>query len=122
MFSSSASSASTSSLLFSNDSSIALPSSTFTSLTKNVLNSPTKTAIIDVITITKTIEPIILPKRFGCFILAIDVLIVKNTNGTIITNIKFKKMSPNGLKTVAPSFHIKPIIAPIIIESSNITV
>ena len=112
----------TSSWFSSKEAKIFWPSSTFTNLINIVLSRPTTTAIIDVITITRIIDPIILPKRFGCFILAIEVLIVKNTNGTIITNIKFKKMSPNGLKTVAPSFHIKPIIAPIIIETSNITV
>jgi len=33
---------------------------------------------------------------------------LKNTNGTIITNIKFKNKSPNGLTSAAYGPNIKP--------------
>ena len=44
---------------------------------------------------------IILPKRFNPSILAIDDAMLKNTRGTTIVNIKFKKMSPSGFKATA---------------------
>ena len=68
----------------------------FTSLTKYVLANPTSTAIIDVKINTPIIVTNILPSLFGCFILEIDVVIVKKMRGTIITNRRFRKMSPKG--------------------------
>ena len=55
-------------------------------------------------------------------ILAIDVGIVKNINGTIITNNRFKKISPNGLRTVAFSWNTIPTIAPTIMATKSIIV
>lgn len=71
---------------------------------------------------TSTIVPIILPNLFGCCILAIDVVIVKNISGTIITNRRFKNISPNGCNTVAFSLNTIPITAPTIIATNNIIV
>ena len=47
-------------------------------------------------------------------------VILKNTNGTIVTNNKFKKMSPKGFKTAAFSFKAIPNMAPIIIAAKSI--
>jgi hypothetical protein len=40
------------------------------------------------------------------------VVIVKKISGTIDTNNKFKKISPNGFKTLASSLKIRPIMVP----------
>ena len=103
----------------------------FTSFTKYVLKNPINTAISDVtinvaiivVTINVAIiVNIILPIRLGVFIFDIDVVIVKNISGTIITNKRFKNTSPNGFKTVALSWNITPTIAPMIIDATRIIV
>jgi hypothetical protein len=58
----------------------------------------------------------------GLFILPIELVIVKNINGTIDTNKRFKKISPNGLSISVFSLNTKPTIAPIIIDASRIIV
>ena len=76
----------------------------------------------DLIINTNNILPNILPNLLGCFILPILVVIVKNINGTIITNNKFKNKSPKGLSTLVLSPKITPTIPPIIIAPSRIIV
>lgn len=98
------------------------PSSGSTNFTKYVLANPINTAIIDVNANTHTIVIIILPNLFGVFIFAIDVVIVKNISGMIITNKKFKNKSPKGLRIVAFSLNTIPTIAPTIIATNNIIV
>ena len=78
--------------------------------------------MIDVTTNTPIIVIIIFPILFGVFIFAIDVVIVKNTNGTMIHNNRFRKISPNGCKIVAFSWNIIPTIAPTIIATRRIIV
>ena len=68
--------------------------------------------MINVIKLTSNIFPILL----GLFIFPIDVVMVKNISGTIITNKVFKNKSPNGFKLLDFSLNIKPIIIPIIID------
>ena len=82
------------------------------------INTLTKEVIIN----TNIILPNILPNLLGCFILPIDVVIVKNINGTIIVNKRLINKSPNGLNTFVFSPNIKPIIAPIMIDANNIIV
>ena len=67
-----------------------------TSFTKYVLSKPIATAIKEVTTNVIRIVTMILPILFGVFILAIDDVMVKNISGTIITNKRFRKMSPSG--------------------------
>ncbi len=122
VFSAIESSSSSSTASSSKTSTIFSESSGFTSFIKYVLKNPTSTAITDVITNTNIIVPTIFPKRLGCFILATDVVIVKNINGTIMTNKRFKKISPSGFKIVAFSLKISPTTAPTIIESNKIIV
>lgn len=64
----------------------------------------------------------ILLNLFGSRILDIDDAIVKNINGTIITNNKFKNKSPRGFTTVAFSLNIRPHIPPMITNVNNIIV
>jgi len=71
---------------------------------------------------TNIILLIIFPSLFGLSILIIAVVMVKNISGTITTNIKFIKISPKGLRTLAFSLNINPTIAPIIIEIKSIIV
>ena len=52
----------------------------------------------------------------------IELDIVKNTNGTITTNIKLIKISPKGLKIVAFSLKIRPTMVPKIIPPIRIIV
>ena len=92
------------------------------SFTKYVLANPTNTAIIDVITNTKIIEPIIFPNLLGCFIFDIAVVMFKKISGTIITNNRFKNKSPNGLNIVAFSLKITPTMLPTIIATKSIIV
>lgn len=106
----------------SNTSTIFAESLVFTSFIKYVLKKPTSTAITDVITNTNIIVPTILPKRLGSLILATDVVIVKNISGTITTNKRFKKISPNGASIVAFSLKISPMTAPTIIATRRIIV
>ena len=97
-----------------NVSTIAAESLGFTNSNVNVVISPITTDTKVVIINTPNIVVITLPKRLGCLIFAIDVVIVKNINGTMITNIKFINKSPNGLNTAAFSPYTNPTIAPII--------
>ena len=78
--------------------------------------------IIDVNKNTHIIVTMILPNRFGVFIFAIDVVIVKKMSGTMITNKRFKNKSPKGLSIVAFSWNIIPTIAPTIIATKRIIV
>ena len=98
------------------------PSSGLTNFIKYVLANPTSTAINDVTANTTMIVIIIFPSLFGFSILAIDVVIVKNTSGTITTNNRFKNMSPKGCNIVAFSWNIIPTIAPTIIATKRIIV
>lgn len=52
----------------------------------------------------------------------IELDIVKNTNGTITTNIKLIKISPKVLKIVAFSLKIRPTMVPKIIPPIRIIV
>ena len=79
-------------------------------------------SINEVIINTPMVEVITFPNLLGCFILAIDVVIVKKINGTITTNHKFMNKSPKGLSIDAFSPINKPIIAPIINDESNVIV
>ena len=106
----------------SNDVFIFWPSPVFTSFTKYVLVNPINTAIIEVITKTPIIDIMIFPNLFGCFIFEIAVVIFKKISGIIITNNRFKKISPNGLRIVAFSWNIIPTIAPTIIATKRIIV
>ena len=94
----------------------------FTNSNVNVVTRPITTDIRVVIMNTPKIVVITLPKRLGCLIFAIDVVIVKNINGTMITNIKFINKSPNGLNTAAFSPYTNPTIAPIIRAARRIIV
>ena len=109
-------------VISSNELFICSPSSVDTSLIGNAEINPIITATIDVIMKTLIIPTIIFPNLLGCVIFAIAVDIFKNTNGTIIINIKFKNKSPNGLSTAAFSLNIIPTIAPIIIANNSIIV
>lgn len=51
--------------------------------------------------------------------MAIDVVIVKNISGTMITNNRFKNTSPKGCNIVAFSWNIIPTIAPTIIATKR---
>ncbi len=64
----------------------------------------------------------ILPSLFGSFILPIEVLKVKNINGTIIVSNKLINKVPNGFNTVAFCLKITPIIVPTITEINIIIV
>ena len=83
--------------------------------------NPIITLISEVIINTIIIDINILPIFFGSFILPIDVDIVKNTSGIIITSNKFKNKSPNGLKIDASSLNINPMNVPIIIDNNSIS-
>ena len=87
-----------------------------------MLANPSNTAISDVTTNTEIIVTIILPSLFGFSILAIDVVIVKKISGTMITNNRFRKMSPKGCNLVAFSWNIIPTNAPTIIATKRIIV
>ena len=78
--------------------------------------------MIDITANTIRIVIIILPNLLGFSILIIDDVIVKNIRGTITTNIKFRKISPKGLKTQAFSLKIRPIIVPIIMLNNKMMV
>ena len=93
-----------------------------TKLVINVVPTPTSTATSEVIINTNNIDAIIFPSLFGLFIFAIVVVTVKNTKGTITTNIKLRNKSPKGLTISAFSLKIKPAIVPIIIEITKIIV
>ena len=80
------------------------------------------TAIIDVIKNITIVLIRILLSLFGSCILEIDDVIVKNINGTIITNKRFKNKSPSGLTISAFSLKIKPQIAPMITQPKRIIV
>ena len=108
--------------LFSNVLFISSPSSGVTNLNEYVVNTPTNTATSDVTTNVAIIVIIILPNLLGCFIFVIDVVILKKINGTITINIKFKKISPNGLRMAAFSLNTIPTIAPIIIATKSIII
>ena len=88
-------------LLSSNDSLIFAPSDGSTSFIGYVVATPTITATSDITTNVKIIVTTIFPSLLGCFIFDIDVVMLKNINGTIVTNSRFKKRSPNGFKTAA---------------------
>ena len=64
----------------------------------------------------------IFPRRFGVFILEIEVVIVKKMSGIMTTSKRFKNKSPKGLKIVAFSWNIIPTIAPTIIATKRIIV
>ena len=98
------------------------PSSVLTSFTKYVLAKPTNTAISEVTANTAIIVIIIFPSLFGFSIFAMDVVIVKKISGTMITNNRFKNMSPKGCNIVAFSWNIIPTIAPTIIATKRIIV
>ena len=83
---------------------------------------PTPTLTSDVNINTSNIVTSILPILLGCFILPIEVVMVKNISGTIITSNKFKNKSPNGARTFAFSLNTSPTIVPIIIEPKSIKV
>ena len=99
--------------LLSIDSNIALESFGLTNFAAKVAPSPIIQASIEVIINTKKIFVNTFPTLLGCLILAIDVVIVKKINGTIITNIIFKNKSPKGLSTDAFSPKTNPTTAPI---------
>ena len=107
-------------LLSSNDSLIFTPSDGSTSFIGYVVTTPTITATSDITTNVKIMVTTIFPSLLGCFIFDIDVVMLKNINGTIVTNSRFKKRSPNGFKTAAFSLHAIPIIAPITIAAKSI--
>ena len=98
------------------------PSSVSTSFTKYVLANPISTAMIDVTINTPMIVAMILPSLFGVFIFVMDVVIVKKIKGTIITNNRFRNMSPSGFKIAAFSWNMIPMIAPTIIAAKRIIV
>ena len=79
-------------------------------------------AILLVITKIKNVYLNILPNFFKLVIFAILLDIVKKTNGTTIVYIKFKNISPNGLRTTALSLNINPIKQPINDEIINIEI
>jgi hypothetical protein len=106
----------------SNEALIASPSSTFTKFVLNVAQNPTNTEIIDITKNTATIIPIIFPILFGLLIFVIAVVMFKKISGTMMTNSRFKNMSPSGLSTVAFSWNISPIIVPTIIATIRIIV
>lgn len=93
-----------------------------TSSNVNVVAKPINTAINEVSKNTTIIAIIILPSLLGVCIFAIDVVIVTNISGTIITNNIFKNKSPNGLRIVAFSPKQRPTIVPTIIETKIIIV
>ena len=97
-------------------------SSGFTKSILYVVIKPTITATIEVTKNATIVVIIIFPSLFGVLIFAIDVVIVKKTSGTITTNNRLIKISPNGLSTLASSLNIIPTIAPIIIANNNIKV
>ena len=78
--------------------------------------------MIDITANTIRIVIIILPNLLGFSILIIDDVIVKNIRGTITTNIKFRKISPKGLKTQAFSLKIRPMNVPIIMLNNKMMV
>ena len=98
---------------------IALVSFGLTNFIEYVIARPIKQAISDVIKNITNVEVITFPNLLGCFILAMEVVIVRNISGTIITNNKLINKSPNGLNTAAFSPKISPIIAPIIKPINN---
>ena len=91
-----------------------------TSFVTFVANTPINAATTVVIANNTNTVTKILPSLLGCLILLIAVVILKNTSGTIVTNNKFKKISPSGLKTAAFSPNAIPTIAPIIIAAISI--
>ena len=93
-----------------------------TNLVEYVVASPTATAIKlvtinEINIVTKT-----LPNLLGCLIFAIEVVMVRKIKGTIITNNKLIKISPNGAKYLASSPKTIPTIAPIIKPMTKIIV
>ena len=105
-----------------NTSCIAAVSSGLTKSIAAVEIKPIMTAIIDVIKNITIVLIRILLSLFGSCILEIDDVIVKNINGTIITNKRFKNKSPSGLTISAFSLKIKPQIAPMITQPKRIIV
>ena len=87
-------------------------------VTKMPIKAAIKLIMINVI----TIRLIILPNLLGLSILIMDDVIVKKIKGTITTNNKLIKISPNGLRTVALLPITKPIMAPIMIDIKRINV
>ena len=71
---------------------------------------------------TAMIVIIIFPSLCGFSILAMDVVIVKKISGTIVTNNRFKNISPKGCNIVAFSWNITPMNAPTIIATKRIIV
>ena len=97
--------------IFNSTSSAASPVSNTSSIALESLGLTNLTAYVDIIPIVAAINettmnvPIIdtnsFPNLLGCFIFAIEVVIVRNINGTIITNIMFINNSPNGASILA---------------------
>ena len=82
-------------------------------VTMNMMMTP---AIRPVTTNTASKLPSIFPRRFMFSILPMALAMVANTSGTMAVNIRFRKISPNGFRTVAFSPITRPIIEPMIIE------
>ena len=61
-------------------------------------------------------------RLINVLLIVMAVVMFKKISGTIITNSKFKNISPKGLSTAAFSWNITPTIAPTIIEASKIIV
>ena len=76
----------------------------------------------DVTINTPKVVIIILPSLLGLLILDIDVVIVRNIRGTIITKSKLIKISPSGLTNSPTSLNNSPTITPIITAKTNIKV
>src|SRR4030043_1211429 len=73
----------------------------------------TREAISPVMTNTKIIADMILPKRRILVIAAIAEETEKKTSGTIVVNRRLRKISPNGLRTAACCLITIPRKAPI---------
>ena len=81
--------------------------------------NPTTTATIEVTTKVIIVVNIILPSLLGLLILDIDVVIVRNIKGTIITKSILINTSPKGAKVLASSLNINPTSTPKIIAPTN---
>jgi hypothetical protein len=73
-----------------------------------------------VVTNITTIFMMILPSLFISPMLAIEEVTLKKTSGTMIVNIRFKKICPKGSSTFASGPITAPIIPPTRMDKSKI--
>ncbi|CAH0255195.1 hypothetical protein SRABI80_03083 [Peribacillus frigoritolerans] len=106
--------------LFSISSLMAVVSVPSNGLTMVVPINPMTAAKAAVVRKTRTILPMIFPRRFIPLILAIAEAMLKNTKGTMIVNIRFKNKSPSGCMIEVFSPKTTPAIPPIMMAVSSI--